>query len=78
LNIARNAFAKVSVGYVPRLGIAGLNHDSDVALSIVVMGRTFHTNDVVPRIKAEIDKLNTDGELPPGVKLVPYTIVPAW
>jgi heavy metal efflux system protein len=64
--------AKVSVGYVPRLGIAGLDHDSDVALSIVVMGRTFHTNDVVPRIKAEIHKLNTDGELPPGVKLVPY------
>jgi len=64
--------AKVSVGYVPRLGIAGLDHDSDVALSIVVMGRTFHTNDVVPRIKAEIEKLNTDGELPPGVKLVPY------
>jgi heavy metal efflux system protein len=64
--------AKVSVGYVPRLGIAGLDHDSDVALSIVVMGRTFHTNDVVPRIKAEIDRLNTDGELPRGVKLVPY------
>jgi heavy metal efflux system protein len=64
--------AKVNVGYVPRLGIAGLDHDSDVALSIVVMGRTFHTNAVVPRIKAEIEKLNTDGELPPGVKLVPY------
>ncbi len=64
--------AKVSVGYVPRLGIAGLDHDSDVALSIVVMGRTFHTNAVVPRIKAEIEKLNSDGELPPGVKLVPY------
>jgi cobalt-zinc-cadmium resistance protein CzcA len=64
--------AKVSVGYVPRLGIAGFDHDSDVALSIVVMGRTFHTNDVVPRIKAEIDRLNSDGELPPGVKLVPY------
>ena len=64
--------AKVSVGYVPRLGIAGMDHDSDVALSIVVMGRTFHTNDVVPRIKAEIERLNTDGELPPGVKLVPY------
>jgi heavy metal efflux system protein len=64
--------AKVSVGYVPRLGIAGLNHQSDVALSIVVMGRTYHTNDVVPRIKAKIDELNTDGSLPPGVKLVPY------
>ena len=64
--------AKVSVGYVPRLGIAGIDRDSDAALSIVVMGRTFHTNDVVPRIKAEIERLNTDGELPPGVKLVPY------
>jgi len=64
--------AKVSVGYVPRLGIAGIDHDSDAALSIVVMGRTFHTNDVIPRVKAEIEKMNSDGELPPGVKLVPY------
>jgi cobalt-zinc-cadmium resistance protein CzcA len=64
--------AKVSVGYVPRLGIAGLDHDSDVALAIVVMGRTFHTNAVVPRIKAEVERLNTDGELPRGVKLVSY------
>ncbi len=64
--------AKVSVGYVPRLGIAGLDHQSDIVMSIVVMGRTFHTNDVVPRISAEIQKLNTDGELPPGVKIVPF------
>ena len=64
--------AKVSVGYVPRLGIAGKDHDDDVALSIVVMGRTYHTNDVIPRIKVEIDKMNSDGTLPPGVKLVPY------
>ena len=64
--------AKVSAGYVPRLGIAGIDHESDAALSIVVMGRTFHTNAVIPRVKAEIEKMNTDGELPPGVKLVPY------
>jgi heavy metal efflux system protein len=64
--------AKVSVGYVPRLGIAGFDHQSDVALAIVVMGRTFHTNDVIPRIEAKIHELNTDGSLPPGVKLVPY------
>jgi len=64
--------AKVSVGFRPRLGIAGRDHDDDVALAIVVMNRTFHTNDVVPRIKAEIDKLNSDGSLPPGAKLVPY------
>ena len=64
--------AKVSVGYVPRLGIAGKDHDSDVALAIVVMGRVYHTNDVIPLIKAKIDQMNSDGTLPPGVKLVPY------
>ncbi len=64
--------AKVKIGYVPRLGIAGKDQDDDVALSIVVMNRTQHTNDVVPLIKAEIERLNTDGTLPPGVKLVPY------
>jgi heavy metal efflux system protein len=64
--------AKVSIGYVPRLGIAGRDRDDDVALSIVVMGRTYHTNDVVPKIKAAITKMNSDGSLPPGVRLVPY------
>jgi cobalt-zinc-cadmium resistance protein CzcA len=64
--------ADVSVGYVPRLGIAGRDREDDVVLAIVVMGRTYHTNDVVPRIKAQIDKMNNDGSLPPGVKLVPY------
>jgi heavy metal efflux system protein len=64
--------AKVDVGYVPRLGIAGKDSDDDVALSIVVMNRTLHTNEVLPGIKKEIDKMNSDGTLPPGVKLVPY------
>jgi len=64
--------ARVYVGHVPRLGIAGRDHEDDVVASIVVMGRTQHTNDVVPRIKAAVAKMNTDGTLPPGVKLVPY------
>jgi cobalt-zinc-cadmium resistance protein CzcA len=64
--------AGVYVGFVPRLGIAGRDHEDDVAASIVVMGRTQHTNDVVPRIKAAVATLNKDGSLPPGVKLVPY------
>jgi cobalt-zinc-cadmium resistance protein CzcA len=64
--------AKVDVGFVPRLGIAGRDHEDDVVASIVVMGRTQHTNDVVPRIKAAVAALNSDGSLPPGVKLVPY------
>jgi heavy metal efflux system protein len=60
--------AKVSVGYVPRLGIAGKDHDDDVALAIVVMGRTYHANDVIPLIKRKIEQLNTDGSLPPGAR----------
>ena len=64
--------AKVYVGYMPRLGKAGRDNQDDVVAAIVVMNRTLHTNDVVPRIKAEVDKINTDGTLPPGVKLVPF------
>ncbi|RTL73615.1 MAG: efflux RND transporter permease subunit [Bradyrhizobiaceae bacterium] len=64
--------AKVTVGYVPRLGIAGRDAQDDVATAIVVMGRTQHTNDIIPRVEAEVAKMNADGSLPPGVKIVPY------
>jgi heavy metal efflux system protein len=64
--------ATVSVGYVPRLGIAGRDGDDDVAAAIVVMRRTEHTNDILPKVQAEVEKLNKDGSLPSGVKIVPY------
>jgi len=64
--------AKVSVGYVPRLGKAGRDHSDDVVAAIVIMNRTLHTNDVITRVRAEIEKINTDGSLPPGLKLVPF------
>jgi len=64
--------AKVSVGNVPRLGKAGRDHDDDVVAAIVIMNRTLHTNDVVARVRAEIQKINADGSLPGGVKLVPF------
>jgi cobalt-zinc-cadmium resistance protein CzcA len=64
--------AKVSVGYVPRLGKAGRDHADDVVAAIVIMNRTLHTNDIVARVRSEIEKINTDGSLPPGVKLVPF------
>src|SRR6202000_1514058 len=64
--------ATVAVGYVPRLGIGGRDHDDDVATAIVVMGRTQHTNDIIPKVQAEVARLNSDGSLPPGVKIVPY------
>ena len=64
--------AKVSVGYLPRLGKAGRDTEDDVVAAIVIMNRTLHTNDVAARVRAEIEKINTDGTLPPGVKLVPF------
>ena len=64
--------ARVYVGNVPRLGKAGRDKEDDVVAAIVVMNRTLHTNDVVPRIKAEVEKINSDGTLPPGVKIVPF------
>jgi len=64
--------ATVSVGYVPRLGKAGRDRSDDVVAAIVIMNRTLHTNDVIARVRAEIEKINTDGSLPPGLKLVPF------
>ena len=63
---------KVDVGYRPRLGILGRDYDDDIVGAIVVMRRTEQTNVMIPKVKAEIDRLNHDGSLPPGVKVVPY------
>ena len=64
--------AKVELGSVPRLGRAGRDNQDDVVTGIVVMNRTLQTNEVVARVKGEAAKLNSDGTLPPGVKLVPF------
>jgi heavy metal efflux system protein len=64
--------AKSSVGSLPRLGRAGRDADNDVVTAIVIMNRTLHTNDVVARVQTEIEKINRDGTLPPGVRAVPF------
>jgi heavy metal efflux system protein len=64
--------ADVKVGYVPRLGICGRDGDDDVVASIVVMNRTEQTAHMLPQVKAELAKINRDGSLPPGVKVVPF------
>lgn len=64
--------AKVSVGYVPRLGIWGRDQEDDAVAGIVVMSRTERAHDMIPRVKAEIAKMNGDGSLPPGVRVVPF------
>ncbi len=64
--------AKVNVGYVPRLGIFGKDTNDDVVASIVVMNRTKKTAEMLPKVKAEVVRLNHDGSLPKGVKVVPF------
>jgi len=63
---------KVSVGYRPRLGILGRDREEDVVGAIVVMRRTEKTADMIPQVRAAIEKLNHDGSLPSGVKVVPF------
>lgn len=63
--------ARVSVGNVPRLGIWGHDRDDDAVSAIVVMSRTQKTEELLPKVKAEIAEMNRDGSLPAGVHLVP-------
>lgn len=64
--------AQIKVGAVPRLGKAGRDDQNDVVTGIVVMNRTLQTNDVIASVKAEVEKINASGILPPGVKMVPF------
>ena len=52
--------------------MCGRDRDDDVVTAIVVMDREQQTKTVLARIKAEIEKINSDGTLPPGVKAVPF------
>ncbi len=63
---------KVTAGYRPRLGIAGRDKDDDVVAAIVVMSRVERAHDMIPKVQAEIEKINHDGSLPPGVKVIPF------
>jgi cobalt-zinc-cadmium resistance protein CzcA len=62
----------VKVGYRPRLGIWGRDKEDDAVAAIVVMNRTRHAHDMIPKVEAEIARINSDGTLPPGVKVVPF------
>ena len=61
--------AKVQVGNQPRFGIAGLNHDDDIVQGIVLMRRGSQSMPTITAVKAEVEKINSTGILPPGVKL---------
>ena len=64
--------AKVQIGFTPRLGIAGRDDKTDVVTGIVLMQKFERTMDVVRRVRAAVERINSDGSLPPGVKIVPF------
>src|SRR6266478_862871 len=64
--------AKVQIGYAPRLGIAGRDDQTDVVTGIVLMQKLERTMDVVKSVRAAVERINTDGSLPPGVKIVTF------
>jgi len=64
--------AKVQIGHMPRLGLAGRDDKTDVVTGIVLMQKLERTMEVVKRVRAAVEHINTDGTLPPGVKIVPF------
>jgi cobalt-zinc-cadmium resistance protein CzcA len=63
---------RIVEGTMPRLGEAGRDKQDDVVTGIVIMNRTLQTKDVIQRVKAAVEKINSDGSLPAGVQLEPY------
>jgi heavy metal efflux system protein len=61
--------AEVSVGNLPRLGIAGFNQVDDIVQGIVLMRRGAESIPTIKRVEAEVDKINGSGILPPGVSI---------
>src|ERR1700757_1105582 len=61
--------ATVIVGHKPRLGIVGQDDDEDIVQGIVLMRRGEQSLPTIRRVEAEVEKINTTGILPPGVRL---------
>jgi cobalt-zinc-cadmium resistance protein CzcA len=64
--------AKVQIGFAPRLGLAGRDDKTDVVTGIVLMQKLERTMDVVKRVRAAVERINTDGSLPRDVKIVTF------
>ena len=61
--------AQVTIGNLPRLGIAGYNDVDDIVQGIVLMRRGAESVPTIKRVEAEVDKINKNGILPPGVSI---------
>ena len=62
--------ATVTTDNQPRLGIAGQDDSDDIVQGIVLMRRGEASTPTILRVEAEIEKINSTGILPPGVRIV--------
>jgi cobalt-zinc-cadmium resistance protein CzcA len=61
--------ATVQVGNLPRLGVVGKDNDDDIVQGIILMRRGEESLPTLQRVEAEVDRINHDAILPPGVHL---------
>jgi heavy metal efflux system protein len=61
--------ASIRIGHAPRLGIAGHDADDDIVQGIVLMRRGAESIPTIARVKAEVERINGSGILPPGVRI---------
>ncbi len=61
--------ARDQIGFTPRMGIAGRDNQDDVLFGVVLMQKLERTMDVVTKVRAAIERINTDGSLPQGVRI---------
>jgi cobalt-zinc-cadmium resistance protein CzcA len=61
--------AAVTVGNLPRLGIAGQDDDDDIVQGIVLMRRGAESLPTIKRVESLIDSINKANILPPGVHI---------
>src|SRR5476651_1715458 len=61
--------AKVSVGFQPRLGIAGKDDADDIVQGIVLMRRGEQSMSTIRRVEREVERINDSSILPPGVRI---------
>jgi cobalt-zinc-cadmium resistance protein CzcA len=61
--------ATIRVGHEPRLGIAGHDADDDIVQGIVLMRRGSQSMPTIQRVRAEVERVNAAGILPPGVRI---------
>ena len=63
--------ARVSIGGVPRQGVAGQDADNDIVYGMVLMRKGENASVVLQAVKDRIEEINRT-QLPPGVRIEPF------